>query len=601
MAIYKNKDIQANINERGVDLGNINVNFYTEDNGTASIRIKIRNQQGVPINFNNTDMHPRLDLYAKDGSIFTNEPVDIILPEQGLIQYKVSDYVIRHEGKIDCKLFLDNGTESVHVANFYFVIKDRGVTGTVGKEIKVDILQDMVRDVMVENAMGLLDDEYKDKINQDVVEYISSNPELYKGPKGDKGEIGPQGQRGLKGDTGEQGLQGIQGERGLRGEQGPQGPRGMTGAKGDKGEDGQNANYEIVESMIDSNIEPIQNNVSKVEKNMDKVYKELTSSVNIYVRPDGHDETGDGSTNNPFKTIQKAVNTIPKLIEKDHFVKVAEGEYNEDVTIKGISGSAVWISREGGIVDPSTTRPNVKVKSITYYDCNAYCKVESVEQLNAGEIGGQGFIRFSRCSYGTVHACLMDDGTITKPTLVWDRSGGGFNSCHFNNQRQCANSMNGSAIRCDSTNTHGSIKSDIGVVVQAGEVFYNGNITWIEGATRPESYVQGGMINKYATEIDLTTKNGWNSYSADYRPRALRMPDGTVHLYGLIKDGTPVSGSVAFTLPKGYIPKVKGIFGGFVSDGSIGKILIDTSGNFSVESMTGQYISLSGISFYAGF
>ena len=225
MAIYKNKDIQANINERGVELGNINVNFYTEDNGTASIRIKIRNQQGIPINFNNTDMQPRLDLYAKDGSIFTNEPVDIILPEQGLIQYKVPDYVIRHEGKMDCKLFLENGTESVHVANFYFVIKDSGVTGSVGKEIKVDILQDMVRNVMVESAMGLLDDEYKDKINQDVVEYISSNPDKYKGPKGDKGEQGPQGPRGLKGDTGEQGLQGpqgIQGERGLRGEHGQQ-------------------------------------------------------------------------------------------------------------------------------------------------------------------------------------------------------------------------------------------------------------------------------------------------------------------------------------------------------------------------------------------
>ena len=249
MAIYKNKDIEANINERGVELGNINVNFYTEDNGTASIRIKMRNQQGVPINFNNTDMQPRLDLYAKDGSIFTKEPVEIILPEQGLIQYKVSNYVIRHEGKIDCKLFLYNGNESVHVANFYFVIKDSGVTGAIGKEIKVDILQNMVRDVMVENAMGLLDDEYKDKINQDVVEYISSNPELYKGPKGDKGDQGPQGPRGLKGDTGEQGLQGpqgIQGERGLRGEQGPEGPRGMTGAKGEKGEKGDKGEEGII-------------------------------------------------------------------------------------------------------------------------------------------------------------------------------------------------------------------------------------------------------------------------------------------------------------------------------------------------------------------
>src|SRR5699024_6120822 len=126
---------------------------------------------------------------------------------------------------MDCKLFLVNGTESVHVANFYFLIKDSGVTGAVGKEIKVDILQDMVRDVMSENAMGLLDDEYKDKINQDVVEYISSNPELYKGAKGATGEQGPQGPKGDKGAKGD------------TGEVGPRGPQGPKGDKGDKGED----------------------------------------------------------------------------------------------------------------------------------------------------------------------------------------------------------------------------------------------------------------------------------------------------------------------------------------------------------------------------
>lgn len=606
MRVWKNQDYILETNNSNVKTGKEPSKFYTEDKNSASIRLFV-NWHDKPVDFSNTNLKPVLDLFHSDGSIWLDEELDIVMAERGLVQYKIPENVITHAGTIKAKLFLKDDKQSVHVANFKFNITSSGVEGSIAKEISVNIVDDAVRRIVKENAIELLGGDFEERLNDNVINHLNTNTDLFKGPKGDKGDEGKQGQRGpqgVKGDTGEQGLQGpqgIQGERGLRGEQGPQGPRGMTGAKGDKGEDGQNANYEIVESMIDSNIEPIQINVSKVEKNMDKVYKELTSSVNIYVRPDGHDETGDGSTNNPFKTIQKAVNTIPKLIEKDHFVKVAEGEYNEDVTIKGISGSAVWISREDGIVDPSTTRPNVKVKSITYYDCNAYCKIESVEQLNAGEIGGQGFIRFSRCSYGTVHACLMDDGTITKPTLVWDRSGGGFNSCHFNNQRQCANSMNGSAIRCDSTNTHGSIKSDIGVVVQAAEIFYNGTIEWIEGATRPESYVQGGMINKYATEIDLTTKNGWNSYSADYRPRALRMPDGTVHLYGLIKGGTPGSGSVAFTLPKGYTPKTKGIYGGFVSDGSIGKILIDVSGNFAVESMTGQYISLSGISFYAGF
>lgn len=242
MAIFKSKDIVTNINEHGADLGNINVNFYTEDNGTASIRIKIKNQQGVPINFNNTNMIPRLDLFAEDKSIFTNEPIEIILADEGLIQYKITDYAIRHRGKMECKLFLVNGTESVHVSNFYFIINDSGVTGAVGKEIKVEVLEDMVRNVMTDNAMGLLDDEYKEKINQDVVEFISNNPEKYKGDKGNEGERGLRGIQGPKGDKGDQGIQGIKGPTGVKGEkgdQGPEGPEGPEGPKGDKGDKGE--------------------------------------------------------------------------------------------------------------------------------------------------------------------------------------------------------------------------------------------------------------------------------------------------------------------------------------------------------------------------
>ena len=362
MAIYKNKDIEANINERGVELGNINVNFYTEDNGTASIRIKIRNQQGVPINFNNTDMQPRLDLYAKDGSIFTNEPVDIILPEQGLIQYKVPDYVIRHEGKMDCKLFLENGVESVHVANFYFVIKDSGITGAVGKEIKVDILQDMVRDVMVENAMGLLDDEYKDKINQDVVEYISSNPELYKGPKGDKGDQGPRGPQGVKGDTGEQGLQGprglqgMQGERGLRGEQGPkgeqgiQGPKGETGPKGIKGDKGDkgdvgpvsNANFTLdANSSAPPKIQSSGNNYKLIDKKTSQEMYVYQVAGNNYLRYYFRKNNGGSGYGEPYELLRsQKVEPISNVVVYKEVKNPTEGtvtslwNYNETNSVE---------------------------------------------------------------------------------------------------------------------------------------------------------------------------------------------------------------------------------------------------------------------------
>lgn len=151
MAIYKNKDIETNINERGAELGNINVNFYTEDNGTASIRMYMK-LNGHPVDLNKINLVPRLDLYAADGSIFTNEEVEVIIPERGLIYYKINDYVIRHAGKMDAKLFLVNDVESIHVANFYFMIKDSGITGAVGKEIHVDILDDKVKKVLIENA-----------------------------------------------------------------------------------------------------------------------------------------------------------------------------------------------------------------------------------------------------------------------------------------------------------------------------------------------------------------------------------------------------------------------------------------------------------------
>lgn len=192
MAIYKNKDIEVNVNEKSADVGFIDTNFYTEDKSTSSIRITIKNNKR-PVN---------------------------------------------------AKLFLKNQSQSVHVANFKFFIKDSGIAGAVEKEITVNIVDDAIKRVMQENAIELLGEDVKDDVSVELKSYVTTNTELFKGPKGD---IGPQGQRGpqgVKGDTGEQGLQGpqgirgLQGERGLRGEQGPQGIQGLKGETGSKGDIG---------------------------------------------------------------------------------------------------------------------------------------------------------------------------------------------------------------------------------------------------------------------------------------------------------------------------------------------------------------------------
>ena len=43
METFKQGEVTARIDERGIDLGNINVNLYTMDNSTSALDIHIKN------------------------------------------------------------------------------------------------------------------------------------------------------------------------------------------------------------------------------------------------------------------------------------------------------------------------------------------------------------------------------------------------------------------------------------------------------------------------------------------------------------------------------------------------------------------------------
>lgn len=158
--MYKYKKIKVDINEQNIDLGSIKAKFYTKDRHTAVIYITLM-QNGEVINLNRTNFEPKLDIFSNDGSIFTNEPIEISNPEIGLLRYNISPKVIKHAGTTNAKLILENGESSIHAANFTFHIENSGVEDAVAKEISVDI------------------------VSQKVLEIIESSPEKFKGEKGD--------------------------------------------------------------------------------------------------------------------------------------------------------------------------------------------------------------------------------------------------------------------------------------------------------------------------------------------------------------------------------------------------------------------------------
>lgn len=230
METYKTGTVNTIINENGVDLGSINVNLYTMDNKTSVIDIHVKkkniineNQEYISVNFNQTKFEPVLHVFAQDGSIFTNEPLEIVKAEEGFVRYIIPEYITKHVGQMQCKLFLENpeNNDSTHVANFYFTVNDSGITKSVGKEIRVELLDDIVEKVMKDNV------------------------DIFKGPKGDTGE------QGIPGQDGKDGKNGINGIDGINGNPGPQGPPGRDGKDGVDGQDGSDGKSFDFESLTE--------------------------------------------------------------------------------------------------------------------------------------------------------------------------------------------------------------------------------------------------------------------------------------------------------------------------------------------------------------
>ena len=269
MTINKNTDLEFAL-QKGTEKGGVYTNFYTEDKGSASIRIRLSNNDYY-LDLTKTDLKPILFLFHEDGSIFEIREFINVMPEKGMVQYNLSDNVISHAGKVNAKLFLKNTKQSFHVANFTFDIKDSGVEGAVVKEIDVTLIKDALVEIVKDNAMEVIDDNFKSELTTGLQNYVLENSNQFRGsdgvqgPKGDKGDRGergpegptgkaftysdftesqlallkgPKGDKGDKGDRGDIGPQGVKGDTGSIGPKGDKGDKGDTGLKGDKGDQG---------------------------------------------------------------------------------------------------------------------------------------------------------------------------------------------------------------------------------------------------------------------------------------------------------------------------------------------------------------------------
>jgi hypothetical protein len=99
-----------------------------------------------------------------------------------------------------------------------------------------------------------------------------------------------------------------------------------------------------------------------------KAYR-LTEDVTLYVDPSGNDVSGDGSVDNPYATVQKAIDSLPRYLDGHTAeISIGFGFFPERVVVEGFTAGRLLIGRPGelGIIN------GIEIINSSFVETNIY-------------------------------------------------------------------------------------------------------------------------------------------------------------------------------------------------------------------------------------
>lgn len=122
--------------------------------------------------------------------------------------------------------------------------------------------------------------------------------------------------------------------------------------------------------LTDEDLQPLRTSLAKKPD-------AVQGNITLHVAKTGNDTTGDGSESKPYLTIQKALNSLPKLLLARADIVIHGGTYEEAVLVYGFSG-AHRLTIEGA------ENETVKIKTV---DIRAANLAEAVQLRNVELVG----------------------------------------------------------------------------------------------------------------------------------------------------------------------------------------------------------------------
>lgn len=179
------------------------------------------------------------------------------------------------------------------------------------------------------------------------------------------------------------------------------------------------------EDQSDEEISQLSSDASNQKEELDQLNSSVqqiiggyNEPIDIYVSKNGSDQTGDGTEEKPYATIQTAVNTIPLITTAPITIWIDDGAYLEDVVINGLSYRSLMIKPINDIssINPLTSDLPVRVRSLATTTCVGYTQISGiqiVDTVNApiDPSGNRYGIMNEQSGYMAINKCKFSENT----------------------------------------------------------------------------------------------------------------------------------------------------------------------------------------------
>lgn len=246
----------------------------------------------------------------------------------------------------------------------------------------------------------------------------------------------------------------------------------------------------------DTAMDKLESVVNDLGLQLEKLYGLDDGNLDFFIDATlGNDETGNGSVEKPFQTIQKAVNEVPKVMAGLSInLLIVPGTYREDVVIDGIICRKLNIRGTNySTINPATGSTGVQINSIDSRGVVGEVMFGGLEMASTAGVNKDFFINCETTTMARFRKCrfALNTKSFTKFSAVFVRSGNyDIGNSYFANQNWDVTVFDAANLIIQNDNLHGA-NSTVGLRSFSG-IIYNILGTW--AADTATSKQNGGQI-----------------------------------------------------------------------------------------------------------